>query len=331
MSQPTPGDVFVSAPLSNISLNYIQDQKAGIADEMFPVVPVSVQAGIIWEWDLAYLLKNGMKARAPNTETEGLGNKLNQKTYATIVEGLHVDIPDQRRANETSPIDSDKAATIQLTQQAWQRREITLKSKAFKTGVWTGFSDGTGVAGTPSTNQIKQWDQATSTPVKDITTLSTALKLATGIRPNRLSMGRPVWDALKTNPDIIDRIKYSSGNSSPTVVTVEAVAALFELEKLLISDVVQATSNEGASSLTTAFVIGKEFVLSYAPPNPGVDTPSAGYTFAWNGYLGASAYGSRMKKFRVEPIAADRVEIEQAYDQNVLAPLLGGYYSSVVA
>lgn len=332
MSQPTPGDVYVSAPLSNVSLNYIQDQTTGIADQMFPVVPVTIQAGIVWEWDLAYLLKNGMKPRSPNAETEGIGNKLNQnKTYATIVEGLHVDIPDQRRANETSPIDSDRAATIQLTQQAWQRREITLKSKAFKTGVWTGFTDGTGVAGAPGTNQIKQWDQATSTPVKDVTTLSTALKLATGIRPNRLSMGRPVWDALKYNPDIIDRIKFSSGNTNPAIVTMQAVAALFEVDKILISDVVQATSNEGATTLTTAFVIGKEFVLSYAPPAAGVDTPSAGYTFAWNGYLGASAYGSRMKKFRMENIAADRVEIEQAYDQNVLAPLLGGYYSTVVA
>lgn len=330
MSQPTPGDVFVSYPLSNVSLNYVQDQKAGIADKMFPVVPVQFQAGIIWEWDLGYLLKNGMKARGPNTETEGLGNKLNQKTYATVVEGLHVDIPDQRRANEVSPIDSDKEATIQLTQQAWQRREITLKTKAFGTGIWTGFSDGTGVASAPGANQIVQWDQATSTPVKDVTKLATLLKLATGIRPNRISMGRPVWDALKYNPDIIDRIKYSSGNSTPTVVTQEAVAALFELDELLISDVVQATNNEGGT-LTTSFVIGKEFVLSYAPATAGLDTPSAGYTFAWNGYLGASAYGSRMKKFRVEPIAADRVEIEQAYDQRVLASALGGYYSSVVS
>src|SRR3954470_8137672 len=203
MSQPTPGDVFVSAPLTNVSLNYVQDQTTSIADEMFPVVPVDVQAGIVWEWDLAYLLKNGMKPRAPNTETEGIGNKLNQKVYSAVVEGLHHDIPDQRRANEKSPISSDKAATIQLTQQAWQRREIPLKAKAFKTGLWTGFTDITGVAGAPAANQIKQWDQAASDPVSDITNQSTALKLATGIRPNTLSMGAQVWDKLKTNASIL--------------------------------------------------------------------------------------------------------------------------------
>jgi hypothetical protein len=331
MSQPTPGDVFVSAPLTNVSLHYVQDQKASIADRMFPVVPVNIQAGIVWEFDLAYLLRNGMKPRAPNAQSEGIGNKINQKTYAAIVEALHIDVSDQRRANESAPINADRSATIQLTQQAWQRREITLKSKAFATGKWTGFADGTGVAGTPTTNQIKQWNDAASTPVKDVTTLATNLKLATGIRPNKISMGRQVWDALKYNPDIIDRIKFSSGNSSPTIVTMQAVAALFELEEILVSDVVQATSNEGAATLTTAFVIGKEFVLFYAPQSADIDTPSAGYTFAWNGYLGASALGSRMKKFRMEPNAADRIEIEQAYDQNVMSSALGGYYSTVVA
>ncbi len=331
MSQPTPGDVFVSAPLTNVSLNYVQDQTTAIADKMFPVVPVDIQAGIIWEWDLAYLLRNGMKPRAPNAPSEGIGNQLNQKTYACTVEALHSDIPDQRRANETSPINSDRAATIQLTQQAWQRREITLKARAFKTSLWTGFTDITGVAGAPGANQIKQWDQSASDPVGDVTAQSTALKLKTGIRPNTLAMGQQVWDKLSTNASILDRLKFFGTPGSPTVVTLQAVAALFKLQQILISDVVQATSNEGATTLTTGFVIGKEYVLLYVPDAPAIDTPSAGYTFAWRGYLGASALGSRMKKFRMEPNSADRIEIEQAYDQNPLAPSLGGYASSVVA
>lgn len=331
MSQPTPGDVYVNAPLTNVSLNYSQSQDSFIADKMFPVVPSDAQSGIIWEWDLAYILRNGMKPRGPNAPTEGIGSKLNQKTYLAAVAGLHQDISDQRRANEKSPINADRAATLTLSQQATQYREITLKANAFATGKWGGFTDGTGVAGAPAANQIKQWNDATSTPVKDVTTLSTALKLATGVRPNRIAMGRPVWDALKYNPDIIDRIKFSSGNTNPTIVTRQAVAALFELEEILVSDVVQATSQEGAATLTTAFVIGKEFVLFYTPAVADLDTPSAGYTVTWNGYMGATAFGTRMKKFRIEPNASDRIEIEQAYDQRLLGTSLGGYYSTVVA
>lgn len=332
MSQPTQGDVFVSAPLTNVSLFYSQSQSTYIADKMFPIVPVQIQAGIVWEWDLAYILKNGMQPRSAGAETAAIGSKLNQKTYSCLVVGLHQDISDQRRANETMPINADRAATLTLSEQAVQYREITLKAKAFATGKWTGFADGTGVSGAPSTNQIRQWDNALSTPVKDVKTLSTALKLATGVRPTHIGMGQQVWDALTTNPDIIDRIKFSSNNTTPTIVSAEAVAALFGLQGILISDVVQATSNEGAATLTNGFVIGKEFVLFARPPAADIDTPSAGYTFAWNGYLGATAYGTRIKKYRLpESVASDRIEIEQAYDQNVMAPLLGGYYSTVVS
>lgn len=330
MSQPTPGDVFVSAPLTNISINYVADQSSAIADRMFPPVPTVLQAGIVWEWDLGYLLRNGMKPRAPSAESAGIGNKLNQKTFACVVEALHHDIPDQRRANESSPINSDRAATIQLTQQAWQRREITLKAKAFKTSLWTGMTDQTGVASAPGSNQFVQFNQTTSDPVATVRSQCKTIQLATGIRPNSMAMGQDVWEALMTNAAILDRLKFFGTPGNPTVVTMDAVAALFGLKQILVSAVVQATSNEGAS-LTTGFVIGKEYVLFYVPDAPGIDTPSAGYTFAWTGYLGATAAGSRIKKFRMEPNSADRVEIEQAYDQNPMIPALGGYASSVVA
>lgn len=331
MSQPTPGDVFVSAPLTNISENYIADQSTAIADRMFPAVPTVIQAGIVWEWDLGYLLRNGVKPRAPNSESAGIGNKLNQKTYACVVEAVHSDIPDQRRANETSPISSDRAHTIQVTQQMWQRREITLKAKAFKTSLWTGMSDQTGVAGAPGANQFKQFDQTSSDPVATVRSQCKTIQLATGIRPNSMAMGQDVWEALMTNAAILDRLKFFGTPGNPTVVTMEAVAALFGLKQILVSAVVQATSNEGAATLTTGFVIGKEYVLFYVPDAPGIDTPSAGYTFTWTGYLGATMNGSRMKKFRMEHLGSDRIEGEQAYDQNPMATALGGYASSVVA
>lgn len=331
MSQPTPGDVFVSAPLTNISINYVADQALAIADRMFPAVPSTIQAGIVWGWDLGYLLRNGVKVRAPNSESAGIGNKTTQSTFACVVEALHSDIPDQRRANETSPLNSDRAATIQVTQQLWQKREITLKSKAFKTGLWLGMTDQTGVSGTPTTNQFKQFNDQASDPVATVRSQCKTIQLRTGIRPNSMGMGQDVWEALMTNASILDRLKFFGTPGNPTVVTMEAVAALFGLKQILVSAVVQATSNEGAATLTTAFVIGKEYVLFYVPDAPGIDTPSAGYTFTWTGYIGATSAGSRMKKFRMEQLGSDRIEGEQAYDQNPMGPDLGGYASSVVA
>lgn len=329
-SQPAPGDVFVSRPLTDASLAYWQDDDAFIADRMFAGIGSQLQAGTMWEWKLEYFLRNEMAVRAPNAESAGAALKLGTVPYACLVYALHHDIEEQRSGNEMDPISSDDAAVLLLTQQSKQFREITLKSKAFKTGLWTGMTDQAGVAGAPGANQFKQWNDSASTPVKDVTAFATTLKTASGVRPNVLAMGRQVWDALKTNPDIIDRIKYSSGNSNPTIVTKQAVAALFEVEEILISDVAKITTGE---NLTTAasFVIGKEWILFHRSRVAARNMPSAGYTINWTGYMGATANGQRVKRFYIPEKATWRIEIEQAFDQMICSPILGGYASSVVA
>src|ERR1043166_4620062 len=148
MPQPTAGDVFVSPALTTVSLAFYQDQSVYIADKMFPLVRVNLQAGIVWEWDLQYILINGMEPRAEGAESRGIGNKLNQKTYFAPVLALHKDISDQRRANEVSvladgsivqgAINADRSATTLLTSQAGQKRESTLKAAAFKTSLRSG-------------------------------------------------------------------------------------------------------------------------------------------------------------------------------------------------
>ncbi len=343
MAQPTAGDVFVSAPLTQVSLAYYQSQDAFIADKMFPVIPVNLQAGIVYEWDLEYVLKNGMKPRAEGTESEGIGSKLNQKPYACIVTALHKDISDQTRGNEVSAlpdgqivpsaINSDRNATNLLSQQAVQYREITIKTAAFGTSKWTGMPDQSGVSSAPSTNQFLQWDQATSDPTSDVTRWKQNMLLATGVEPRKMSMGRQVFDKLKTNQSIIDRLKFFGIPGQPTKVTLQALTQLFDLDQILVSSVVQLTSAEGATSgnQTKSFVIGKELLLYSTPDTPGLEMPSAGYTFAWAGLMGANAYGARIKKFRMEHLESDRIEIQQAYAQAQMSAPLGGYASSVVA
>jgi hypothetical protein len=60
-------------------------------------------------------------------------------------------------------------------------------------------------------------------------------------------------------------------------------------------------------------------------------TPTAGYTFSWNGLLGASAMGGRIKKFRMENLSSDRVEIEMAFDQKLVSADLGYFWDTIVA
>jgi len=75
----------------------------------------------------------------------------------------------------------------------------------------------------------------------------------------------------------------------------------------------------------------KSVLIGYAPPSPSLMVPSAGYTFTWNGYLAGNAEGIRIKNFRMEHIASDRVEGEMTYDMKVVAPDMGIFLNTVVA
>ena len=97
----------------------------------------------------------------------------------------------------------------------------------------------------------------------------------------------------------------------------------------MVMDAIQNSALEGATA-SNDFIAGDHALLCYSAPSPGLMTPSAGYTFNWTGYLGGAA-GVQMKRFRMEHLESDRVEIQAAYDQEVISSSLGYFFPSVLA
>ncbi|RVC47585.1 hypothetical protein EN781_00160 [Mesorhizobium sp. M4A.F.Ca.ET.090.04.2.1] len=340
MPNPTASAVHVNRPLTNISIAYMQDAAGFVADKVFPNIPVMKQADRYFRYDRSDFWRNQYQKRAPGTESAGSGWKIDSTpTYFANVWGLHKDVDDQIRANADSPLNMDRDATLWLSQQGLISREVTWAASYFTTSVWTGIDgtngDITGVASSPSTNQVLQWNDAASNPISDVKAQSDNIHLLNGLRPNKLVLGRQVWTQLSEHPDLIDRIKYTSGNNNPAIVSRQAAAALFELDEISIMDGIQATSAENPTfetSMTTAFIAGKKALLVYAAPQPSILQPSGGYTFSWTGYLpGQGNMGQVISSFRMQHLKADRVEGEMAYDQKLVAATCGVFFTSIIA
>lgn len=325
MPNPTPGDVHVYTPLTNISVAYIQKQENFIADKVFPVVPVQKQSDRYYTYDRADWFRVEAQERAPATESAGGGWRVdNTPTYFARIYAVHKDIDDPTRANADAPINMDRDATEWVTQQLLLRREKVFVNGYFKTGVWG--TDLTGVAASPGAGQFLQWDQAGSTPMKDVQNQIITIAEKTGYKPNVLVLGPRVLAALKDHPDILDRIKYTQRG----MVTPDLLAGLFEVDRVLVPFATENTAAEGAAA-SYSLLYGKAALLVYAAPNPGLLQPSGGYIFAWTGLFGAGAYGNRIKRFRMEHLSADRVEGEMAYDCKLVAADLGVFFNQVVA
>lgn len=326
MPQPTGSDLYVSRPLTNVSVAYIQDQTEFIASRVFPPVPVDHQYGQYYKYNKGDWFRTVAEKRAPRTESAGSGWNVTTDTYAADVNAIHVDVSDQDRANQDRPIfDLDRDATVFVTRDILLRREKDWVTEYFGTGKWTQ-TDQTGVAAAPAANQFLQWNQSASTPIEDIETERILMAKTTGLKPNVLVLGPEVYSTLKNHSQFLERIKYTERG----IVTNELMAALFDVDEVLVPMLVENTAQEGGTD-AFSFVHGKSALLAHRASRPGVMTPSAGYSFEWTGYIGAAERGTRIKKFRMEPIAADRVEAESAYDFKLVSADLGVFFATAVA
>lgn len=318
MPNPT-GEDRVSVPLTNISVAFMQSQTQFVSMAAFPVVNVNKQTDKYYTWPLADWFRDELQPRGDEQESAGSGMRLSSDSYMCDVYALHKDIGSQARANLENEVNLERATVQWLTGRAMLKQEKTWAANYFVTGVW-------GTSATPS----NLWSNyATSTPLEDIEVGRRSILLKTGMRANLLILGYDVFAKLKNHPDIIDRFKYTSAE----VVTTALLARLFEVERVLVAEGIENTANEGLTEVMT-FTHGKHALLCYAPPAPGLETPSAGYTFHWTGDQNNVSQGLGeavgVRNFYIPERKVDRYEIECAYDQKVVSASLGYFFESVV-
>lgn len=321
MPQPTASDVHANQPLTNISIVYMQEARHFAAGQVFPIVPVMKQSDRYYEYDRSYWYRNEMKKRASGEESAGAGWVIdNTPTYFCDKWGLHKDIDDDTRDNADSMVNMDRDATEFLSLQAMINLEIEWASSYFTSGIWTGSSTGTDI--TPGT----LWDASGGLPISDLDVEKEAILEKTGYEANVLVLGRRTFRGIKNNADVIDRVKYTSKG----IITADMLAGLFEVEKVVIAGGVQNTAAEGATPAYSFIIGANDALLCYAEPRPSLMKPTAGYIFAWKGKAGAGLQGQRIKRFRMDEIESDRVEIDQYFDAKQVAPVLGAFFLNAV-
>jgi hypothetical protein len=315
----------VDAILTNISVAYLQNQDNFIADKVFPVIPVDKKSDKFFTYTKNDWFRDEAQRRAGGTESAGGGYGLSTDSYSADVFAFHKDVDDQTLYNADAPLNPLREATEFVTRRLMLRKEIQWNTDFFATGIWANDYDG--VAGSPTTNEVKQWsDYAASDPIDDIEDAKAGILSTTGMEANTLVLGYDVFRTLKNHPDIVDRIKYTSSQT----VTADMLAAMFDVPRVIISKAVKATNNEGATA-AYSFTSGKKALLCHVAPTPGLLTPSAGYSFSWTGVSGGLGATVGTSQFRMESLKADRIEAEMAFDNKVIASDLGWFWDSVVA
>jgi hypothetical protein len=332
MPMPTTSDVHINAPLTNVSVAYMQDDKDFIADKIFPSVPVEKRSDIFWKFSKSDWRRTDAKKRAPGTESAGVGWNNDTDLYYCDVYAVHKDVEDQVRANADSNFRLDSDATKFITGQLLLKRDIDWAAEYFASGIWD--TEHTGVASAPTAGEFLQWDLSSSDPLSDQTGFAIDFRQLTGFNMNFMVLGADVWKALKNHPAILDRVKYTQKG----VVTKDLVASFFDVDRLEICYATQAIGpqiNDAAlqdAASTYEFIVpSKNVLMGYAPRSPSLMTPSAGYTFVWKGYAAGNSQGLRISQFRMEHLKSDRIEAEMTYDMKVVSTDCGVFLIDAVS
>jgi len=325
MPQPSINQVHVDAILTNASIAYIQSADNFIATKVFPIVPVDKQSNLYFKYTKEDWFRDDARLRADGSEAATSGYGLTTDNYYADVYAVKKAVGDQTMANFDNPLDPMRDAAKFTAQLILNRMENQFVTDWFTTGIWG--TDYTGVAGTPSTNEFKQWsDLANSDPIQDIEIAKGKILSTTGFEANKLVLGYDAYRVLRNHPDIIDRVKYTGRDVPDT----QYLAQLFGVDEVLVAKAVKNTASEGQTG-SFSFSFGKAAMLVYAPSNPSLLTPSAGYSFQWRGVSEGLGLTVGTKQYRLEQNAATYIESQIAFDNKLVAADLGAFFATCVA
>jgi hypothetical protein len=312
-NNPTGSDVHVNQLLTEIAGVYWQEY-VPVSAQVFPVLKVMKRGGLVAVYNKGDLNRIEAAKRAPGAKIATGDYRVTTSTsYYCHKYGLGKLIPDDDVDNTDLPFDLKRDGTRYCLDNVMLRKEKDWAASAFTTGIWSTQKNGGG-------GDFVQWNAAGSTPIENVREWKSSLKVACGFRPNIGVFGSSAWDTFIDHPTVVDRVKHTSKEP----LTEGLVAQMLGLDKVLVFDVVETTTAEGAATTTLAQIGNTEsFLLARVATSPSPTTPSAGYTLAWTGGRGTDAQGLRVKDYRIEEREGDMVEVEGAWDHKVIAADMG--------
>lgn len=320
---PTPGELHIDRYLTDISVSFLQDES--IHDKVFPVVPVQKQSDKYVIFDRGSFWRDQMEERPLGGRADVADWDFSEGTYRCVERALAHKIDDRQRANTDDPISQNRSAARLLNSAVAVNNDRIWASNYFGTGTWDTDLDGSG-------SDFTQFDDSSSDPILEIDKRKEDMRKTTAKTPNVLVVGARVHRAIRNNSTIRDLIKYTRAGGGTNIGN-SLIAEMLELDDYLVANGVYNTANEGQTDSFDWRVSEDAALLVHAADEAGLETPSAGYTFAWTGLLNGSsnALGTAIMTGRDDFSHSDYFEIRSAHDMATVATELGIFFQNAVS
>lgn len=273
MPQPNVKDLIVAGPLANVSIAY--RNKSYIADRVFPLIDKISPKAKLARYLKGAWFRDEAGIRGPGSRANRGGYPVDYLSIATKEYAFAKEVTDEdRRFAEVQgapPLKPDQDAIEFTADKIDLKKEIRVAELVIA-GTWSGVA-GEDAAGLWAAG-------AGNTFLADVRARVETVRSTTGLKPNKLIIDFGTYNSLKEESTVLDKIKYTERG----VLTKELLAAILELDEVLIGEAIKSTAKETKTGTEfTASNIweknagkGSAF-LYYSPSSPGLKIPSAGY------------------------------------------------------
>ena len=318
---PARSSIHVDKPLTSILLGHFESEDAFAAMRAFPGVSVPHASDLYTVFDKAELLRDSMSLRARGGISKTAEFGVSSGSYRCLTYAENRLVLDADRKDSTPPLQLERAAIKALSQAAAIRHERDMVAAVMTASVWG--------SNTEALSGGDRFDAATtSDPIGKIEAIRRALVVGS-YKPNVIVTGREVASALLEHPDVISRLPTTQRR----IATFDDLAALFRVDRFIVSEASYTTSEKGASTATYATIAPKSLLLAYVDPSAStMDGVTAVKRFEWDLY-GSPELGSTsgIRRWRDEARRADVIELEAAWDYVVTGADLGYLLTTVVS
>ena len=325
---PNSADVYIDAVLTDISIDFAQDNDNFVGFNLVPRRSVAKQSGRYgvfarddrWRADADTMRQ---VQRQEGTPVPMFGYKLSRDTYFCEQKALGTPITVEQVQNEENWVESLTTATQFVTEKLMVIREKeildTIMPAAGNTNPWS----------TTITVNTK-WDAAGSSPLTDVQNAKLAIKKSTGKMPNKAIIGIEAAYALLQNQEFINRISGGATIDNPALIEPSQIASFFGLEAIGIAGASENTAKPGADPVYAFAGNSNGFLLMHAPNTVGLRTPSAVTTFNWELFEGAGNEGIAIRQYVNEQNMSTEVQGFMAYDYKITSSDLGAYAAAAI-
>lgn len=308
------GTIHVNAPLTEVSVSFLQELDNFVADKACPLVQVKKESDLYYVYGREHFINSpGGLDRANGAVAKEVDLSYSTSSYQLMEISGRMLITDRDKDNADKELQLEIDATKMLTEKLLSEKESDLDALLATATFTNAMSVATAV----------QWslNTVTSDPSIVFNTAAAVVWNASGKKVNSALIGFRSLNFLKVHTSVLDRIKYTERG----IVSEDLLSSLFDLDNLFVSRGVNQVrlENKNNAISPSAAAADTGALIYWLPKSPGLRQPATWYTFAKGGPV--------VKSYRDEERNGTWVEISQLCQQRIVASQTGFFAAGVIA